>query len=402
MIHFRNIVALALCAALLLCFTGCAVLPCNPAQNPIATISPTTPPTETPSISTTPPTTPTETEVPSTDPVFDPNAILDAMSLEEKVGQIFLARCPDVGAVQDISTYHFGGFILFGRDFKDETPNTVQENISKYQAASKIPMLIAVDEEGGDVCRVSSYPQYRDTPFPSPRCLYEAGGLEQVIAVETEKCLLLRSLGIHVNMAPVCDITTDPSSFMYRRSLGESPDVTAEFVSAVVNVMTEYQIGSVLKHFPGYGNNTDTHKGIAVDERSLESLASSDFLPFSAGIQAGCGGILVSHIFVNCLDENLPASLSPAVSTYLRDTLGFSGVIVTDDLSMDAITDLYGPGEAAVLAVLAGNDLLCSTQYQAQYDAVLEAVYSGRIPESRIEEAVLRILQWKYQLGLLE
>ena len=111
---------------------------------------------------------------------------------------------------------------------------------------------------------------------------------------------------------------------------------------------------------------------------------------------------MVSHTFVNCLDSEYPASLSPAVHAYLRETMGFTGVIVTDDLIMQAITDLYGAEEAAVLAVLAGNDLLCASDYPTQYPAVLEAVNSGRIPMETVDQAVARILQWKYDLGLLE
>ena len=188
---------------------------------------------------------------------------------------------------------------------------------------------------------------------------------------------------------------------MYKRSLGQSPEITGEYIRSTVELMSQYGIGSVLKHFPGYGNNTDTHTGIAVDRRTLEELEQVDLVPFAAGIDAGCGAILVSHTIVEALDPQLPATLSPAVHDYLRNELGFLGVIVTDDLVMQAITDTYGAGEAAVLAVQAGNDLLCSTEYQIQYQAVLEAVQNGRISEEQLNEAVLRILRWKADLGLV-
>lgn len=333
-----------------------------------------------------------------TDPLA---AMVNKMTTEEKVGQLFLARCPDINALEDISTYHLGGYILFGRDFEDKTPAQVISTIGSYQEAAAIPMLIAVDEEGGTVCRVSSHSQFRESRFPSPRRLYEQGGLELIFQTETEKCQMLKGLGINVNVSPVCDITTDPDAFMYSRSLGQSPEETGRFVAGLVGVMQENQLGGILKHFPGYGNNTDTHTGIAVDNRSLEELESADLIPFAAGIDAGCGAILISHTFINCLDTVYPASLSPAVHQYLRETMGFDGVIVTDDLVMQAITDLYGAEEAAVLAVLAGNDLLCSTEYQVQYDAVLEAVKSGRISQAQLEQSVRRVLQWKYDLGLV-
>lgn len=344
------------------------------------------------------PVTTVETEPPVI--LTPPELLLQDMTTEEKVGQLFLARCPNENAVEDIDQYHLGGYILFGRDFENKTRDQVTQTIADYQENAAIPMLIAVDEEGGTVCRVSSY--FRDSRFPSPRTLYDQGGLELIWETEAEKCLLLKEFGINVNVAPVCDITTDPNAFMYSRSLGQSPEETGRFVSGVLQVMQDHQIGGVLKHFPGYGNNTDTHIGIAVDNRSLEELENADLIPFSAGINAGCDAIMVSHTFINCLDSVYPASLSPAVHQYMRTQMGFEGVIVTDDLVMEAITDLYGSGEAAVLAILAGNDLLCSTEYQVQYEAVLESVKNGRITMEQLDQAVLRILNWKWNLGMIK
>lgn len=339
---------------------------------------------------------PAETEPP--DPMHQ---LLSAMTVEEKVGQLFLARCPDADAIADIGTYHLGGYLLFGQDFDGQTPDSFRQKIAEYQAASPIPLLIAVDEEGGTVCRVSSHSAFRSSRFPSPREAYAAGGMEEVLAVETEKSGLLRSLGINVNMAPVCDIATDSGAFLYQRSLGQGPEETGRFVSSAVKIMKNYQIGSVLKHFPGYGNNADTHTEIVSDDRALEELEESDLLPFAAGIRAGCDAILVSHTIVTAFHDTMPASLSPAVHDYLRNTMDFQGVILTDDLVMEAITEAYGAEEAAVLAVLAGNDLLCSTEYRIQYPAVLEAVESGRISMEQLDASVMRILQWKKDLGLI-
>ncbi len=362
-----------------------------------STAQPTTAPTAPPASA--PPTIPVETAAPTVppDPVLE---ILSGMTLEEKVGQLFLARCPDKDAVSDIPRYHLGGYILFARDFEGETPDSLRETLNSYQDASKIPMLIAVDEEGGTVNRVSKYPAFRAYPFLSSRELYRKGGLALIKSNEEEKCELLRGLGINVNVAPVCDITTDPRAFMYKRSLGESPEITGTFVQTVVNVMAESGIGGILKHFPGYGNNTDTHTAIAVDDRPLSQLESVDLVPFSAGIRQGCDAIMVSHVYIRALDLNTPATLSPAVHAYLRDTMGFDGVIVTDDLVMKGITDAYGVEESAVLAVLAGNDLLCASDYARQYNAVLEAVKSSRISAEALDRSVLRILRWKYKLGL--
>ena len=349
-----------------------------------------------PALQTIPPETTVETQ--PMDPIRD---LMDQMSLEERVGQLFLARCEDTTAIADLQQYHLGGFILFGKDFKDQTISSIQHKLADYQSAASIPLLIAVDEEGGTVTRVSSNPAFRERKFSSPRNLYNGGGMEWVLYEEDEKCRLLKELGINVNVGPVCDITTDPNAFMYDRSLGQDMKITSEFAMQMVNLMDSYQIGNVLKHFPGYGNNTDTHTGIAVDSRSLEMLAGNDLLPFQAGIQAGCDAILVSHTIIECMDASLPASLSPAVHQYLRQDMAFEGVIVTDDLVMQAITDLYGAGEAAVMAVLAGNDLLCSSEYAVQYEAVLAAVLEGRIDIDILNNAVRNVLEWKTDLGLI-
>ena len=375
--------------------TGCASTAANTDTQPTTTEISTAATVET----TQEPTVPETTE--PTVPLDPLELCLQEMTLEQKVGQLFLARHPATSGMEDVTTYHLGGYIFFAEDFANKYPDDVYWAMIDYQAVSTIPMLLAVDEEGGTVNRISRNPNLRETPFPSPRTLYGQGGLDAVLQIEEEKCTLLQYLGLNVNMAPVCDITTDPGAFMYKRSLGQSPEITGEYIRSTVELMSQYGIGSVLKHFPGYGNNTDTHTGIAVDRRTLEELEQVDLVPFAAGIDAGCGAILVSHTIVEALDPQLPATLSPAVHDYLRNELGFLGVIVTDDLVMQAITDTYGAGEAAVLAVLAGNDLLCSTEYQIQYQAVLEAVQNGRISEEQLNEAVLRILRWKADLGLV-
>lgn len=379
----------------MLLLVGCAAP--LPAEDDAPPSTPSQAVPETTEVVQTVPTEPTPTEAP--DPV---RQLLNQMTLEERVGQLFFARCQPDTALTDIQTYHLGGFVLFASDFEGQTPDSFREKAEGYQSAASIPLLLGVDEEGGTVTRISRYSAFRSSPFPSPRTNFAQGGMEQVLAVETEKCQLLRSLGINVNLGPVCDISQDSEAFMYARSLGQDAQTTASFVSQTVDIMNQYQIGSVLKHFPGYGNNTDTHTGIAVDTRSLEALESQDLVPFAAGIEADCGAILVSHTIVQALDDTLPASLSPAVHQYLRQEMGFEGVILTDDLVMQAITDQYGAGEAAVMAVLAGNDLLCSTDYAIQYQAVYDAVMAGRIDLDTLNAAAGRVLRWKINLGLLD
>lgn len=327
--------------------------------------------------------------------------LLASMTLEEKVGQLFFVRVPAEDAAQAVAQYHFGGYILFGRDFQDKTREQVRADLQSYQDSAKVPLLLGVDEEGGTVVRASANPDICDEPYWSPRRLYEAGGLDLVLSVERDKIRTLQGLGLNVNFAPVCDITQQEGAFLYDRSLGQDARTTAGYVGRVVSLYGEEGMGCVLKHFPGYGNNPDTHTGIAVDERPYEAFQREDFLPFEAGIQAGAGCVLVSHNIVTCRDGEAPASLSPEWHRVLREELGFTGCIITDDLVMDAIQEYCDASSAAVQAVQAGNDLLCCSDYETQYPAVLAAVESGELSEERIEESALRVLRWKEELGLL-
>lgn len=344
-----------------------------------------------------------ETEAPE-QPVEVPKsraeAILENMTLEEKVSQMFLVRYSDQAA-QDLALYDFGGFIFFAKDFADETIESMNEKIIALQHQNPINMFMGVDEEGGIVNRISLYPQYRAVPFHSPQSLYQEGGIDLVSSDTLEKCNLLRSIGLNMNFAPVVDVPETADDYIYERSFGTDPELTAQYAQTVVSVMKEEKIASVLKHFPGYGNNEDTHTGVAIDERSLESFYERDFIPFSAGIEAGADLVLITHTIVKNIDEFTPASLSSAVHEILRNDLEFEGVIITDDLYMQGIRDLYSDEEAAVQAVIAGNDLICTTNYSVQIPAVIQAVKDGRISEERINESVLRILNCKLELGII-
>lgn len=327
--------------------------------------------------------------------------LLSTMTVEEKVGQMFFVRCPDTGAVEAVSQYKLGGYILFGRDFKDKTAEQVRNDISSYQSASGVPLLIGTDEEGGTVVRASSNPNLFSHRGLSPQALFAEGGMDSIIQDARQKSVTLLGLGVNVNLAPVADVSTDPNDFIYDRSFGQDAQATAEYVSNVVKTMDAEGIGSVLKHFPGYGNNVDTHTGVAIDERPYETFQTSDYLPFTAGIQAGADAVLVSHNVMSCVDNQLPVSLSPAVHNELHSTLGFQGVIMTDDLAMDAVAAYAGDQSPAVMAVKAGNDMIITTDFQTQIPEVVQAVKSGEIDEAQIDQSVTRILQWKYDLGLL-
>ena len=335
------------------------------------------------------------------------NARIAEMTLEEKVGQLFFVRCPETDAAKDVEDYHLGGLLLFGRDYKDAggawlTEDAFASMLASYQAAADLPLFIGSDEEGGTVTRASRNPNLFSSPLKSPQELYAAAGMEGLLEETLRYNERLKALGINVNFAPVCDVSTDPGDFIYARSFGKDAQTTADYITRVVPVYEQAGVACVLKHFPGYGNNADTHTGIAVDERTYETFETADFLPFSAGIAALAPFVLVSHNIVNCMDDTLPASLSPKVHEVLRGTLGFDGLIVTDDLARDAVSSYAQNGSAAVLALLAGNDMIVTTDYQAQIPQVIAAVERGELDEREIDAHVYRVLREKQALGLID
>ena len=386
----RRLLAAVLAALMLLSLAACGEQtpeePAPPVQEELPAVEPPPPSME---------------QEPVPDPVEE---LMASMTLEEKVGQLFFVRCPAENAAEDVCAYHLGGYILFGRDTKDKTANELIQTIQSYQDAAAIPLLIGVDEEGGTVVRVSSNPHLRSERFASSQRLYALGGMERVATDAREKDVLLRALGFNVNLAPVADVSTNSNDFIYPRAFGQDAAATADYVSAVTAQMAADGMGSVLKHFPGYGDNVDTHTGIAVDKRPYEDFANSDFLPFSAGFESGGAvtAVLVSHNIVACMDGELPASLSPNVHRILREELGFDGVVMTDDLAMDAVSAYAVDGAVAVMALEAGNDLVLTTDYRVQIPKVLAAVENGTLDESVVDTACLRVLLWKQALGLLE
>ena len=305
--------------------------------------------------------------------------ILVRMTLEEKVGQLFWARVPSSHQLEDLRSYHFGGYLLFGRDFQGQTLEDIKALTSRYQATSKIPLLIGSDEEGGTVTRISSI---LDTPFQAPMTLYHQGGLEAVLSDTRQKAEVLKSVGIN------------------DRTIGQDAQTTASYVGQVVTELQKNKVGSTLKHFPGYGDNGDSHTAIIQDNRSLDELRQADFLPFQAGIDAGADSVLVSHNILTKIDT-VPSSISSKINEILRKELNFKGVIMTDDLDMAGLADFVNQDEAALQAILAGNDLILGSSYQTQIPYLLKKVSSGELTEERIDESVKRILSWKYDLGIL-
>ena len=322
---------------------------------------------------------------------------LATMTLEEKVGQLFWARVPSNHQIEDLQSYHLSGYILFGRDFEGRTIEDLKVLTKDYQAAAKIPLLIGSDEEGGTVTRISSI---LETPFQSPMALYQQGGMEAVLSDTKQKAELLKSVGINAGLFPVADLARNQSAFIYDRTIGQDAQTTASYVQQVVEKLKKSKVGSTLKHFPGYGDNGDSHTAIIQDNRSLDELRQADFLPFQAGIDAGADSVLVSHNILSKIDT-VPSSISPKITDLLRKELHFKGVIMTDDFDMAGIADFVSQDEAAFQVIVAGNDLILGSSYQTQIPYLLKKISSGELTEERINESVRRILIWKYDLGLL-
>ncbi|HFI0619080.1 TPA: glycoside hydrolase family 3 protein [Streptococcus suis] len=326
------------------------------------------------------------------------SAYLDQMTLEEKVGQMIFARMPSTGQAEMLETYHFGGYILFASDFEGKTLEQVKEEIASYQSLSKVPLLIASDEEGGMVTRIS---QLLETPFASPLELYQSGGIEAILSDAKQKTSLLKEEGIYAGFFPVADLSTDPSSFIYDRTIGQDAKTTSDYIGQLVSLLKEEKFASTLKHFPGYGDNADSHTDLVYDNRSLEELRANDFLPFKAGIEAGADSIMVSHNIVPAIDD-VPSSISPEINKILRNELGFEGVIMTDDFDMQGLVQFVDQDTGALQTIQAGTDMILSSSYASQIPYIIEQVKAGTITEERIDQSVKRILGMKYDLGLIK
>lgn len=350
-------------------------------------------------------TTTSTTALTTIEPILPPDAevgtLLLQMSLEEKIAQMLLISSYTEDVAYEAAAFGVGAVCLYANAFSGKSVQQVQSMTAQLQSNAHIPLLISVDEEGGTVNRISLNPQLRASKFLSPRKLFQQGGWELIQNDTIEKSQLLLSLGVNVNLAPVCDVPLHTSDYIYPRCFSMNASETTEYIRLVVGEMNVQQIGCSLKHFPGYGGSADTHQGFGYDDRPYSDFVASDFLPFQAGIAAGAGSVMVSHNIVQCMDSESPASLSPEVHRILRETLGFEGVIITDDLGMQAITKFCGVEDAAVMAVKAGNDMLCTPNYSLAAQAIAAAVRSGEISQVQIDNSVIRILTWKRTLGLL-
>ncbi|NWG75329.1 MAG: beta-N-acetylhexosaminidase, partial [Rubrivivax sp.] len=340
----------------------------------------------------------------------DIDGLLNAMSLEEKVGQMIMTGIPgrafDAQTAQLIETYHFGSVVYFAENTANpgQTRRLSQElQRAAAGAAHGIPLLIAIDHEGGRVHRFGQ----GLTHFANPMALGAAASPELAYQAAAAAARELLAVGINVSLAPVLDINDEPlNPVIGVRAFGGSPDLVTLMGMAYLRGLQDQGVIAAAKHFPGHGSTIeDSHFTLPIVNKTEAQLAQNELLPFQAAIRNQVGVIQVAHVAYPQLDPSgAPASLSPLlVQGRLRDELGFDGVVMTDAMSMGAITNRYSVEQAAQLAALAGNDLLAYPQAEmaiAAYQAILAGARDGTIPQSRIEEAARRGLRLKQRYDL--
>lgn len=345
--------------------------------------------------------------LPSTAPSAAPTPD-SALTLEQKVGQLFIVR-PDAleltlaqetindakadgvteltDAMRDaLRTYPVGGICQFGKNITD--PEQIKRFNNDLQAACQTPLFIAVDEEGGRVSRLANSPAF-DLPQ------YKNGAITDARAMGQDIGGYLKQYGFNMDFAPVADVNTNPDNpVIGDRAFSSDAETAAQMVAEAAQGLREHGILPTLKHFPGHGDTKeDSHTALAVTHKTLAELQDCEFLPFAA--DSGLHAVMVGHIAApNVTGDMTPATLSPELVGLIPDAE--NTLIVTDSLSMEAITATYTPGEAAVQALQAGCDLLLMPNGLPEaYNAVLQAVKDGTLSEERLDRSVDKILRYK-------
>lgn len=349
--------------------------------------------------------------------------IIAGLTVREKIGQLFCVR-PDALMVSSTHTsanenglkvmddgmrsrledYPVGGFTFFSQNIG--SPKQVQELMHDLSSVTRIPPLFSVDEEGGSVARFANSSAYDISNPGNMGKIGRTGDPENARKAGAYIGTYLKELGFTLNFAPVADVNTNPSNTVIgNRAFGSDPETAAGMVAAAVQGFHEAEIGCTLKHFPGHGDTYgDTHHGATASNKTWEEMLSCELIPFRSGIDAGADAVMVAHIHTpNATSDGMPASLSYEMTTQrLRKELGFDGLIITDSLTMGAVTDVYEESdEAAMAAFYAGADiLLMPNNLTKAFDMMVWAVEENILPLSRVEESVRRILLFKQKYGL--
>lgn len=377
----------------------------EPVSTPDAAQASPAPATNTAAPTPVPTPTPTPEPIPTPDPVAEE---LKGLTTEQKVGQLLVAGIegvtPGSDAVSAIQDYQVGGVILFGRNVERAAQLAELTNSLKALNGDYVPLLLCVDEEGGRVSRMPS----EVTDLPSAFQYGKRSGEDALLSgLGRTLGAMCKTFGLNVDFAPDMDVWSNPENTVIGdRSFSSDPAVAAQSAALVADGIASAGVIPVGKHFPGHGDTaTDSHKELPVVDKSYEAWEETDAVPFQKAVDQGVSQLMVGHILMRQMDPDYPASLSYKIVTgLLREKMGYSGVVFTDDLTMGAISNTYGMGEAAVMALEAGCDglLVCHREenLKAAYDALLEAVNSARIPMDRLDESVYRILALKRQYNL--
>lgn len=360
-------------------------------------------------------TTTTSTTITTTTKPDNPKALLEQMTLEEKVYQMFMVKPEQLTGVYPttasgettknaIEEYPVGGIIYFA-DNLVSVPQTksMLENVQQYaKNASGVGIFTAVDEEGGTVARVAQ--KLGTTAFYNMAYYGESNDACTGYNIGYTIGSDLHALGFNLDFAPVADVNINEYNELGSRIFSSDPSIVANMATAVATGLQDAGVSATFKHFPGLGaEDGNTHEdSFVIIDRTVDQLRESEFIPFSTGIEAGVDFVMVSHQIVTGFEDNLPADLSyTAVTEYLRGELGFDGIAITDAQQMNTISTVYSSGEAAVMSIQAGIDIILMPEnLQEAVNAVCDAVDNGEISEDRIDESVMRILNQKYELSL--
>lgn len=351
---------------------------------------------------------PTPEPTPSPDPAEE---LLAGMTLYEKACQLLVVKPSAITGVSRVTAageatraalerYPVAGLLY--DDTNLVTMEQTKAMLASVQSYSKIPLILTCDEEGG---RVNRLMHTIGTTYVGPMLDYKDQGVDK--AAENARTIAadLRGCGFNMDLAPVADVWSNRANTVIGdRAYSDDFDQAAQLVAAAVGGFHEGGVACTLKHFPGHGDTSaDSHYGSVYVHKTLEELRQAELIPFQAGIDAGADAVMMGHMILDQIDDQ-PALFSyQLVTGLLREEMGFTGVVMTDSLQMQAMTDHYGSGEIAVGAVKAGVDiLLCPRSLKDGVEALTEAVESGEITEERIDESVLRILRLKQSFGGLE
>ena len=343
--------------------------------------------------------------------------IVNNMTLEEKVGQIFMvapeAVDKDGGSTtvftenieKEIEKYNLGGYILFASNI--ENPTQTQELINGLKKSSKIQPFVGVDEEGGRVARIGKNSAMGVEKIEPMAQVGKSQNYERANEIGTTIGKYIKNLGFNLDFAPDTDVLTDSNNTeIGDRSFGNDPEVVGKMATEVVKGLQSENISTVLKHFPGHGGSIgNSHQGFSLSNRTEEELKKCEIVPFKTAIENGADCVMVAHMSLpNVTGDNIPATLSKKVVTdMLKTELNFKGVVFSDSMSMGAITENYGTGDACVKAVEAGIDMvLMPENLDEAYNAVLEAVKNGKISQERLDDAVSRIIKAKIQREIIK